>query len=128
VLDQATDQQQGPQAEFEIELLWRMFADVLRQSRQFFFGHLGRPARTGFGQQGVLPAIGKVGQPTVHRPHVQTECGGNLRRRCPSRTAYTACWRIVCKASWLCARPSEKRLHFMQTLCLRKWLYFTKSQ
>jgi hypothetical protein len=57
-LDHRANQRQGPQSEFEFELLRRVLTDVLCQPGHFLFGYFRRPPRNRLGRQSVLSTTG----------------------------------------------------------------------
>lgn len=73
--DQFGNQRQGPQAEFEAVLQRRVVPNGLCQPSHFLGTDPGRTSGNRLGEQGVLSAIGKVGQPAKDAADIDAEGG-----------------------------------------------------
>jgi hypothetical protein len=80
-VDQFAHQRQRPQAKLELELLRRLVLHGLRNPLHFLGSDLRRAARDGLGEQGILAAFGKLGQPPENSGDTQAVGGGHARRR-----------------------------------------------
>ena len=61
--DQVTDQRQRPQAELELELLRVVVTNRIGNPRKLLGAEFARASRNRLGEQCVLSAIGKIGEP-----------------------------------------------------------------
>lgn len=81
--DQVTDQRQRPQAELELELLRGVITNRIGNPRKLLGAELAGTTRDRPGQQCVLPAIGKVGEPPENAAFIHAKRCRNALHRLP---------------------------------------------